>query len=113
MKTKIQHPEWANNHKKPGTELKFINGRYYLYGVKSVYDKALKKSKKISLGIIGSISEKNGFTPSQKQELIVKSKKGISVQSAFVCEYGYAKWLLSVLENDGILSELKKSFPCL
>jgi len=40
-------------HKRPGTELKLINGRYYLYSVKSVYDKTLKNSRKVSLGIFG------------------------------------------------------------
>ena len=36
MEAKQKHPDWALAHKKPGTELKCINGRYYLYVVKSV-----------------------------------------------------------------------------
>lgn len=43
MEAKQKHPDWTLVHKKPGTELKGINGRYYLYGVKSVYDKKLMR----------------------------------------------------------------------
>ena len=46
MKAKQKHPDWALKHKRPGTELKLINGRYYLYGVKSVYDKTIGRSRK-------------------------------------------------------------------
>ncbi len=66
MKTTANHPDWALKHKRPGTELKLINGRYYLYGVKSVYDKTAKRSRKVSLGILGSISQERGFIPSEK-----------------------------------------------
>ena len=35
MKVKNKHPEWALKHKKPGTELRLLKGRYYLYEVSS------------------------------------------------------------------------------
>ena len=111
MKTTTKHPSWALQHKKPGTELKLINGRYYLYGVKSVYDKSLKRSKKISLGILGGITEENGFVPSEKQELKAKSKKTYINKEIFTYEYGFSKWLLDILEQDDTLSDLKKYFP--
>lgn len=66
MEAKQKHPDWAMAHKKPGTELKCINGRYYLYGVKSVYDKKLKWSRKISLRILGSITKEKGFILSKR-----------------------------------------------
>ena len=45
MKTKKSpHPEWALAHKKPGTELRKIKGRYYLYDYKTVYDKEKKRA---------------------------------------------------------------------
>jgi hypothetical protein len=34
-----KHPQWALQHRKPGTELRLINGKYYLYQYKTVYDK--------------------------------------------------------------------------
>lgn len=111
MESKIKHPDWALIHKRPGTELKLINGRYYLYGVKSVYDKATKRSKKISLGILGSISEEKGFTPSEKLELRTKSAKSYHNKEVFTYEYGFSKWLFEMMESEGISNDLKKHFP--
>ncbi len=111
MKNKIEHPDWALQHKKSGTELKLINGRYYLYGVKSVYDKSIKRSRKVSLGILGSITQENGFTPSEKMELKKKSEKSYSKKEVFTYEYGFSKWLFDTLVNDGILEDLKRHFP--
>ena len=41
------HPDWATKHRKPGTELRFLDGRYYLYSVSSKYDPILKRAKKL------------------------------------------------------------------
>ncbi len=41
MNTKSSHPKWATKHRTKGTELKKINGKYYLYGVTSKYNKEL------------------------------------------------------------------------
>lgn len=111
MTKTTKHPDWALKHKRPGAELKCINGRYYLYEVKSVYDKTLKRAKKISLGILGSITEEKGFVPSEKRTLKMKSEKSTHDKPALIYEYGYSKWLMSVLENEGILADLKKYFP--
>jgi transposase len=111
MITKQLHPEWALTHKKPGTELKLINGKYYLYAVKSEYDKTIKRSRKISLGILGSISQEKGFIPSEKKELKEKSKKTYMNKEVFALEYGFSKWLMDTLEQEGILSDLKYCFP--
>lgn len=43
---KSSHPKWALKHKKPGTELHYIRGRYYLYEYKTVYEKEKKRAKK-------------------------------------------------------------------
>lgn len=111
MKNKTSHPDWALKHKKPGTELKMINGKYYLYAVKSQYDKTLKRSKKISLGILGSIYKDKGFIPSEKNELKIKSEKTYHNKEIFSFEYGLCKWLLDTFTNDGILEDLQKYFP--
>lgn len=105
------HPDWATQFKKPGTELKLINGRYYLYGVKSEYDKTLGRSKKVSLGILGSISQENGFVPSQKNELKLKSKGFVANNQVISQEYGLSKWLIDTLQSEGLLDDLKKHFP--
>ncbi len=111
MKKKIIHPDWALAHKKAGTELKLINGRYYLYGVKSIYDKTLKRSKKISLKILGSITQDKGFTVSSKGELRGKGEKSYGNTEIFSYEFGFSKWLFDTLTKNGIIQELKEHFP--
>jgi len=111
MKTKTNHPDWALKHRKPGTELKLINGRYYLYAVKSVYDKTIRRSRKVSLGILGSITEENGFTSSEKNELKKKSRNTYLDKQIMVFEYGFSKWLMDELQDNGVIDGLKKYFP--
>jgi len=111
MKTNSKHPDWAITQRKPGTELKNINGRYYLYEVKSVYDKTMGRSKKISMGILGSITQENGFIPSPKKELRAKADKSYRSKEIFALEYGFANWLVRSFENSGCLEELKLHFP--
>lgn len=111
MKKKSPHPEWAVKYRTPGTELKKISDKYYLYNVTSVYDKKTKKSKKVSLGIIGRITEEKGLIPSDKQKLREKSKLAINQKESFALEYGFSKWLVDTLEASGILDDLKLHFP--
>jgi hypothetical protein len=46
------HPAWATRHRDKGMELRLINGKYYLYEYKTIYDKEKKRPKKISGGLI-------------------------------------------------------------
>jgi len=101
-----KHPEWALKHKRKGTELRFINGTYYLYEITSKWNPEKKRSQKITLGLLGKITKDNGFIESQKHKL----KKGKAISDDIsVKEYG----LSSFIENS--LSEyvelLKKHFP--
>jgi len=75
---KSPHPQWALAHRKKGTELRLIQGRYYLYEYKTVYDKINKRPKKISGNLLGSITQQDGFIPSGKREL----EQGISKKIA-------------------------------
>jgi len=113
MKKKSTHPPWAIEHRKPGTELKRIGGKYYLYEVKSIYDKKTKKSNKISLGIIGRITEEDGLIPSDKRALKEKAKMSINATELFSYEYGYAKWLMQTIESENLITDLKYHFPSL
>ena len=65
----LKHPQWALKHKKKGTELRFINGHYYLYEITSKWDSKIKRSKKITLGILGKITKEEGFVESEKHKL--------------------------------------------
>ena len=109
--SKSAYPDWVLKHKKPGTEIKRINGKYYVYSVKSQYDPAIKRARKISLGILGSITEKSGFIPSAKKQLREAASKSYSDKEVFSVEYGFAKWLISTMEQDGTLQRIKTCFP--
>jgi transposase len=101
--TTSNHPEWALKHKKKGTELRKIRGRYYLYEVTSKYDKERKRAKKITGKCLGSIT-KDGFKPSKRNIVQNISDARISVKS-------YAGCLYFKNEAKKWVSQLKKSFP--
>jgi transposase len=61
----MSHPDWALAHKKKGTELRCIRGKYYLYQVSSTWDKEKKRAVKKTGKSLGTISEKEGFKPSK------------------------------------------------
>ncbi|MDR0296380.1 MAG: hypothetical protein LBH91_09480 [Prevotellaceae bacterium] len=44
METKTSHPLWALACKRKGTELRLLNGRYYLYEVTSKWNPEKKRS---------------------------------------------------------------------
>ena len=56
-----KHPEWALKHKTKGTELRLINGTYYLYKITSKWNPEKKRSQKITLGLLGKITQESGF----------------------------------------------------
>ena len=98
----MAHPEWALKYKQKGTELRCINGRYYLYRISSKYDKERKVTKKITHEMLGKITEKDGFIPkgeSRKQKVAITPS---------VKEYGASNFLVN-LGND-ILPCLRESF---
>ena len=58
-------PDYVNNFSKPiNTEIKYINGHWYLYERSNVYDPKIKRSRKKSGKCLGSIKE-DGFVPSK------------------------------------------------
>ena len=65
----------------------------------------------MSLGIPGSITEKDGFIPIDKKRLRERTDRTYSGKEVFALEYGYAKWLMMTLDKDGTLSQLKTCFP--
>lgn len=98
-------PDYVTSFKKPaGTEIKKINGHYYLYERKSVYDPVRKRKVKKSGSMLGTITPE-GF---------VEKKARISPADAseIVCkEYGSSAYLLSVANETGMSERLRKTFP--
>ena len=106
MKKKSLHPEWALACKRKGTELRRINGRYYLYEVTSKWNPEKKRSVKITGKLLGKITEADGFVESEKARL---RRQIIQIERVQVKEYGITS-AVSHLFTDSIAA-LKEFFP--
>ena len=100
------HPQWALKHKKKGTELRCINGYYYLYEVTSKWNPEIKRSKKITGRLLGKITRKDGFIESEKEKL---RKQRVKIEKVKIKEYGVSSFIESHLSDYTML--IKKHFP--
>jgi len=95
----MAYPEWVEKQRRPGTNITCSKGKYYLYTCKSVYDKEKKRSRKITTGYLGRITEEGLIPPKVKQE-----------QGKYtVKEYGANAVLLEMGQD--IHAKLKAVFP--
>ncbi len=95
-------PDWVLKCKKKNTEVRHFGGNYYLYEIRTVWDKEKKKPKKITGRYLGRITEDGLITP--RRLLLEEKLKRITVK-----EYGASQFLL---DNCSVITEpLKKSFP--
>jgi transposase len=106
---KSPHPEWALRHKGKGMELRIINGKYYIYQVTSKYDPLLKRSKKVTGKILGTVTEKDGFIESDKRQLQKSQVQAVDVSSICVRESGFTGFINSY--STEITNKLKQFFP--
>jgi transposase len=90
---KHNYPNWALEHRKPGTELRFINNTYYLYQVSAFYDPIKKKGRKKTGPLLGKITEIDGFVPSDKKTLKDKAHLSIDFSKISVREAGFTNFL--------------------
>jgi transposase len=102
----VTHPAWAIKHKRKGSELRLLNGRYYLYEVKSQWDPVKKRSRKITGKLLGKITKEDGFIESDKAKL---RKRELSVSQLSVKEFGIVAFIESHLSIYKDL--LQKHFP--
>jgi transposase len=100
------HPRWATKFRLPGTELRLINNKYYLYEVTSKWDPDKKRAKKISGKLLGRITKEDGFIESDKARL---RKKEFAVSQLSVKEYGIVNFIDSCFGN--YLTLIEKYFP--
>ena len=103
MKKINVHPEWALKHKKPGTELRLMKGRYYLYEVSSKWNKEKKRAQKITGKILGRITEDRGLTPSGERIQPLPQIKEVFAKSS-----GLGPFVESVISD--VFPALKKHF---
>jgi transposase len=103
-----KHPQWAIVHRKPGTELRCIKGKYYLYAYTVVYDREKKGPRKITGKLLGSITEQQGFIPSGKRKLESALLARNSVKP-YCKEFGVSLLITTMLSR--YVETLQKVFP--
>ena len=98
----MAHPDWVMKHKTKGTEIRKIGKYYYIYKVRSEYDKEKKRAKKITEKFLGKITEDGLIKP--KLERALESQKNISVK-----EFGASQFISN--ESSDLIQNLKGIFP--
>ena len=68
-------PNWTLPFKEPRTEIRCIKGIYYKYEVRYQYNKDKKRTDKITVRLLGKITEKDGFIPSDKDLIRQKASQ--------------------------------------
>jgi hypothetical protein len=106
MGIKTLHPEWALACKRKGTELRLLNGKYYLYEVTSKWNPQKKRSVKITGKLLGKITQTEGFVESDKARLRKQQDRFEGIQ---VKEYGITAAIEHLFTDT--VSALKKFFP--
>ncbi len=98
-------PEWAQSFKEPRTEIRCINGIYYKYEVRYEYNKEKKRTDKITVRLMGKITEEEGFTPSDK-DLI--RQKAAQLPKVDIKNFGVYNLYSHLLSEE--IGELKSVF---
>lgn len=107
MKQKSKHPDWVLAHRRPKTEIRFLNGKYYLYEATSKWDPAKKRSQKISGKLLGKITPE-GFIESDKHKLRSMGENTLKNPPS-IKEYGASNFVLTYLSEH--IEKLKINFP--
>ena len=101
------HPEWALKHKRKGTELRLINGHYYLYEVSSKWNPQKKRTQKITGKLLGKITPE-GFVESKRQQF-QRNLDAILNQPLSIKSYGAVFFIFEHLKD--YLVALQNYFP--
>lgn len=65
----MSFPSWIEQYRKPKTEIRFLNGHYYVYSISYKYSPELKRTKKITGKLLGRLTKEDGFVRSEKDQL--------------------------------------------
>lgn len=107
MKKKSKHPQWVLAYKQPKTEIRLINGTYYVYSVTSKWNPDKKRSQKITGKLLGKITKEEGFVESDKNKLRNQFTKSLKYPPA-IKEFGATEFLLQ--HFTGQINHLKDHF---
>jgi transposase len=102
------YPDWVNAHRQKGTEIRCINGQYYVYQVSSKWNPEKKRAQKITGKLIGKITPE-GFVESSKENLRKQLINKVDLSTVVVKEYGLTQFFQQHL-ND-LSDKLREYFP--
>ena len=102
----MSFPAWVLKFREPKTEIKLVKGGYYKYTVEYKYNPVKKRTDKVTGALLGKITELEGFTESNKNQLRVKLP---DCQTVDIKTYGLFRLFSTLLEVE--FETLKKSFP--
>ena len=103
------HPEWVLKHKQPGTEIRGLGGKYYLYKITSVWNKEKKRADKKTVAFLGTITQ-DGFISKEKSYQKHPSLEEKWQSKIATKEFGASNALLSHIAGD-ISVKLQELFP--
>jgi hypothetical protein len=95
-------PDWVLVQRKKGTEIHRRGDNFYLCKASSVWDKKLKRSRKITGEYLGTITKEGIVPPKQKQ--LLAAFKQVAVK-----EYGASSYLRKIAAD--IEESLKRHYP--
>lgn len=97
-------PSWVLQQKRSGTEIKHIHGHYYLYEVKSHWDKDKKRSVKKSIKLLGKLTP-DGLQVNKN----ALSKPLTPIKRVWQVEYGFTHFMQHHLQDS--IKHLQSHFP--
>lgn len=92
------YPDWVIAHKKKGTYINFINGKYYLYAAHSERVPGTKKVRRISDGYIGRITQEDGLIPARDKV------------TGEICVYEYGLCMTILDTCDMVMAGFRRDF---
>ncbi len=98
----MEYPDWVLKQKTKGTEIRNIGSNYYLYKIRSEWDKDKKRAKKITEKYLGKITQEGLIKP--KHERLIQVQKNICVK-----EFGASQFITT--QSQDIIQQLKETFP--
>lgn len=102
----MSFPAWVLKFREAKTEIKFVKGGYYKYTIEYKYNPDKKRTDKVTLALLGKITEQDGFIPSDKNQLRfnkISDGNGIDIKN-----YGLFRLFSTLLKDE--FESLKKVF---
>ena len=93
-------PEWVQKFKEPRTEIKKVGGHFYKYQVEYRYNKQKKRTDKVTVGLLGKITQEEGFVPSEKNKLKQQAERSVDPSKVDIRMFGVFGLFSELLEEE-------------